>query len=1026
MVTFHYKKKVLVELPQKYDPIFKKARLPSLFPSFLSLFQQQHMENSCPEKAVNNLYQASVTIKSRAILDRQFPDIGKTFPASDAEVYTTGKTQAIQPVSIKNSLTMPVMGLEEISSLNVNNPCGIVPIINRAYFVVKNLLYLWDYVDSKDVSTIEEQDEIVGIGFTTPKAGIFNDNISQLLIISTTQQVKIIAMNYDIRTGLKIYDTGMSTNSSGVNMKQIIGTKHGRIFMLGADGNLWELDYRREEGWFSSKCSKRLHPSNSSMAFFIGSLHDPIIDIAVNDSGTVLYQLTASSAITVIYLDVNGMDYIKAETHSKICNDARLLCPKSPLIDSSHFKIISIHPTDAQESRLYQLVAITSTGCRLYFNLYKNDIHLQSNAKPNALELIHVSIPPPTDNVTEITKTFYNAGLYMFARKHKENHHDIITTASPDLGRLANHIGSLGTPVLSEFTNTLQLPGKVIAIKEPSIVCQINEFATSFTSPPRHIFVLTTTGLTVLTKQRPYDMLETLLNMTTPDTNARIRDFDSFFSHFGYVNCASLCFGILCAATQSVSLHADLTLISPTPSLITAGANELLDKFGQWNSVLNEKNGYQYTSRHDGLALFIYRVTQSIWEKKMIKEGVKNGVKTYSSNLSPYELRNIQQILRKLETYMNTNRFLAERKDNRQLEDKSLQLLYGFVACLIEAIAFYLYMLDTDISILMQSMKPESRDRFLNSSFSSLLTTMEGRSLATDLSTALIDSNFQKYDNTGFVIDVLQQHCGSFCGANDVLLYKAVKQIHSARTAINTNQARATLTESLNLLKKVALYITCDKMAEIAKEFTSQGYRIYGIQLALACANARDPNLVTNSYVDAGCPPNDARADMFKSKKPFYDVIFDLLLEITPKSEVLASHTDSTNIESFQVAFSSQDKAFHFYMYEKFMESKIGFVLIKLSPPYLEMFLKRTPFSYDRLSLLAEYYRWSGRYEEAARSYVLLAQSSDISNDERVELLTRASVCAKSVSAPTKQYEMYDLLQTIDRLLAGVHATQVQ
>lgn len=90
----------------------------------------------------------------------------------------------------------------------------------------------------------EEVDDIVGVAFVPPKAGIFNINVNYLMIISTVRQVKIIAMEYSPTAGLRVFETGMSTTTSGVNMKTIVGTKFGRIFMLGNDGNIWELDYR--------------------------------------------------------------------------------------------------------------------------------------------------------------------------------------------------------------------------------------------------------------------------------------------------------------------------------------------------------------------------------------------------------------------------------------------------------------------------------------------------------------------------------------------------------------------------------------------------------------------------------------------------------------------------------------------------------------------------------------------------------------------------------------------------------------
>lgn len=90
----------------------------------------------------------------------------------------------------------------------------------------------------------EEEDDIVGVAFVKPKPGIFAPEINQLFIISTVRQVKIIAASYSPISGLKVFQTDLSTTSSGVNMKTIIGSSSGRVFMLGNDGNVWELDYR--------------------------------------------------------------------------------------------------------------------------------------------------------------------------------------------------------------------------------------------------------------------------------------------------------------------------------------------------------------------------------------------------------------------------------------------------------------------------------------------------------------------------------------------------------------------------------------------------------------------------------------------------------------------------------------------------------------------------------------------------------------------------------------------------------------
>lgn len=265
-------------------------------------------------------------------------------------------------------------------------------------------------------------------------------------------------------------------------------------------------------------------------------------------------------------------------------------------------------------------------------------------------------------------------------------------------------------------------------------------------------------------------------------------------------------------------------------------------------------------------------------------------------------------------------------------EQESLSNMRELIVYMSEALSFIQYMIKTDLSSIVKSTKPESQKRLMTITLKDLLTTTDGRKLADDLSYALVDYTFNKYQNTAYVIDVLTQYCGSFCGSSNVLLHKAAKQIFTARSATNSSQAKAMLTESLNILKKIALHIPADKAAEIAEDFAYQGYPVYGVELALACTSARDPLNSTNAFVKLGCPANDPATKTFKNKQPFYDIVFNLLYKIVTKSlPSLLSESDSRK-QVFQSAFSScTDQAFAYYVFEKFMENKIGQELIKVN-----------------------------------------------------------------------------------------------
>lgn len=376
--------------------------------------------------------------------------------------------------------------------------------------------------------------------------------------------------------------------------------------------------------------------------------------MAVNENGTVLYQLTENNSIYVTYLGRDNSTFETVYRNTDVYNEARKTNTHTVHLRVDKFKIVSIHPTTCSESIGYHLVAITSTGCRIYYNHHKDGQHLLYDAPPNALVTVHVRSPSNEFSTSDVVnKTIYNNGLFMLV-KNQASHptQDKIITLSPDLGNLGNCTSVVSDIRLLEFYNTVDIHGKVLTmIEAPSSSNEIDELKLSYNSPARHFLVLTTSGISVLVKQRPVDMLYKLLVLTGQDTSYRIRDFESFFSHFGFINSCSLCFNLICYSSAVIPNKNDLFIVEPIPDFVEKGAKVLLEKFGQVPSLLNDS--YQYTSRHDGLVLFIYRALDSVWSKLLIKRMNKpDGTIDYKMNISLEELKASQQVLRKLSSFM--------------------------------------------------------------------------------------------------------------------------------------------------------------------------------------------------------------------------------------------------------------------------------------------------------------------------------------------------------------------------------------
>ncbi|EPB85962.1 hypothetical protein HMPREF1544_07294 [Mucor circinelloides 1006PhL] len=967
------------------------------------------MTTAEPGKGYQAISAASATLESKAAVDRKFPDLYKTF--TENPKYCENSSDAYRNVILKKSITMSTSVLSEIQQFDQNSPCGFAPLIDRAYFVIKNRLCLLDYAVSRDITHHEETDDIVGVGFVAPKPGIFVDSVKQLMVIATAREVKILGIANG-PDGLQFVNSFMTTLTNGVHMHQIIGTSQGRIFMLGNDDNVWELDYRARETWFTSKCFKKVHTTGNSFQFLFGKPRDRIVQLAVNEDGTILYQLTQNSSIHVVYLGTDGVTYNTAYKKHDCIADAKISNPSSSQF-TPNTRIVSIHTTTKQESLSYHLVAITSNGSRIYYNNQKNAQHMNYDAEPTGLITVHVRTPSKTIAPTDVVShCLYRNGTTLFVKNPDANPtQSQIVAYSPNLTNLGNLVFANSTAQLVEDGNTLDIHGKILNIVEvPTGSDDINELKYSYHTTSRHFLVLTTSGVTILAKQRPVDMLHNLLSKISTDTRYRLREIEPFFNQFGYLNGCSLCFNLICSANLPTadSLYKN----SAISSQVVDAALESLKKFGQVTSALTDVNNLSFSSIHDGLALFVYRSVHGIWSKKLIKETASSTGPLYTNNISSQELYNVERILSAIKRVNDKNPVLF-RATGASPETISYNNLLDFIDYLGEAMSFFIYLIDSNLNAIVKSVnKPASVAHLLASDIKTLLTTPEGLStVSSDLVAALIDYTTKRYNgNIEYVIDRLTSQCGSFCRTEDVLILNAAKQITCAKTA-NTDQARAILADTVSTLSRIAASISYSKAVEFASQFVELGYHMYGIRLALDCAQARDCHNDATAYLDAGCPPGDSRQGIFTTKKRFYDIAIEILKNVVANPSQPASYRTDILLKALDPA--RNDKAFQFYTYDKFLQDGVGSVLIEVNAPNLEQYLKR-PVEDKHLKLLAAYYRSHKCYDDAAKVYATLSQLQTISSEERLDYLSAAEMCARSVTAPTKLLEMRYLMDNIN------------
>ncbi|KAG5456226.1 MAG: Nup133 N terminal like-domain-containing protein, partial [Olpidium bornovanus] len=250
--------------------------------------------------------------------DDQFPDLEELVEASGHNV--TGQytplpdKQAWETSVAKHNIVFPDALFEQLDS-GVSWACFrklIEPGSQRTTG--------FTYGITNDFHTYDECDEtIIGVALVKPRSDVFNATVQHVLVLSTPLEIHLLGLSLSSSESaggqisnvdqpaseLTLYVTQITAPTDSTNMTCIVGTRTGRIFMCGADGRLWELIYRAEEGWFTPRC--RLEPKTGDTSFLLPKFLAPkmkeiIGDIAYDGSRNILYTVSDHSTIDVFNL----------------------------------------------------------------------------------------------------------------------------------------------------------------------------------------------------------------------------------------------------------------------------------------------------------------------------------------------------------------------------------------------------------------------------------------------------------------------------------------------------------------------------------------------------------------------------------------------------------------------------------------------------------------------------------------------------------------------------------------------------
>ena len=682
---------------------------------------------------------------------------------------------------------------------------------------------------------------------------------------------------------ITLYQTGMSTLSRGLDVQVFASSDStGRIFFgANLDNDVYELVYQQEERWFKGGCYKVNHtkPRFTSIAANLTFYSKPIeyvTQMVVDDSRNLLYTLSSRSTIRVFLMKPDG-SLVLAITKQAIdiySNIGHIITSNETL--NPKVPILSISPIPEAEASRYHLIATTATGYRIYLSATATyNWTALPNGAPTSMQAHHVKTPPVVENIPNAFSANVQSRLQSSLASRQEIHSldpthrasryppgyffcvvgkdpmqksDSLFISSPDSGRIARSQEMVIPGKAGESGVWLPMGSKV---EDIGLCSQVpawnkgefgNELAVQFDNPTTEFALLTNTGIHIIRRRRLVDMFAALVRRGGGDEGLE-GEIKNFIRSYGRGETLASALAVACGQGMDISSDSRLSRINDAHVLdlarkvfIEYGGRPTFNENAVSDLSTPSIDSIDLSPRHTGIALYISRLLRSIWGKKIanVDKG-RDGSPVISASVNSAKLRDIQRDLSALQDFFKANRNFIEGLSGSealarvwtrqeefalQAEHRALHSLTLLVSHTIEGISFVLVLFDEVFDEIVGKLPEDSKQRFLTLTFAKLFSTSLGHDIAKELIKGIVNKNIAKGSNVETVADALRRRCGSFCSAEDVVIFKAQELLKRASEAgANSELGRNLLNDSLHLFQQVADNLSMDYLVSAVDNY---------------------------------------------------------------------------------------------------------------------------------------------------------------------------------------------------------------
>jgi nuclear pore complex protein Nup155 len=709
--------------PPPRQPIFQSQ--PVRNPSGATPPNQQQ-QNPPQRETLQPIQRAARTINEVLQREANFPDLDNYIKQTASVEYDLPNNTtevAWQPFQRTELHEIPDKIYDQYNRAEVSTSMGLFAELNHAWITIDNSLYLWDYTaPNPEIIGFEDQSNtITCVKLVKPRAGVFVDSISHLLVVATTAEVILLGVSTSVekpdpsarlqgpgKRTVSLYQTKMSLSIKGINVQAIEGSSAtGRIFFCGKESiDIYELTYQQEEKWFASRCGKVNHtsPGYKSLVPLVWTAKDIEYchQIVVDDSRRLVYTLSSQSTIRTHHMDTPTTltQVIEKKRNECLRDISHMLQQPTPLLSNST-KICSISAISAREASKLHLMATTNTGIRIFMSATRGYGYAPNGAAPQNMQVQHVRFPPRVtprprterdQNFGELKQddmqsqsliattsaSRYPPGMFFcFVKKAGDEGHSSLFVSSPDSGRIAKSSGAAlqyyeqGCWIkLDSQAEDIGLVTKPFAAaKQP--VGFGNELAVQYDEPPQEVAILTNTGVHVIRRRRLVDIFASAL-LTHGAEEGLGQEIKKFIQNYGRAEIISTALAVACGQGRDVSPNDRSNLSRQSNPLTIAAAEKAFVEFGGKPSLDENQisegpaqsvENVRPSSRHDGMALYMSRLVRSLWKSPVITQVTPakgGGLVQITSTIQPSKLSSIQENLMKLANFLEKNKSFIE------------------------------------------------------------------------------------------------------------------------------------------------------------------------------------------------------------------------------------------------------------------------------------------------------------------------------------------------------------------------------